>query len=105
MPLYPSPLIRYYPRGLNYPIPRSWLISGPADPAPKAPLWRSEQVKKKWRGFRIITRVLAQDESHSISELLVDVNHLDTGLTYHVFDDESHQEYKDLVTVMSQPGF
>ncbi|KAG9255766.1 uncharacterized protein F5Z01DRAFT_652072 [Emericellopsis atlantica] len=105
MPLYRTPLIRQLPRGLNYPLPRGWPTAPYAEPAPEAPLWQSEHVKNMWRGFRIITRALAQDDSHSVSEFLVDVNYLDSGLTYHVFDDKSHQEYKDLVTVMSRPGF
>lgn len=105
IPLYRTPLIRQLPPGLNYPIPRGWPTSEHIQPPSEAPLWQSEEVKNKWRGFRIITRVLAQLESHSISEFIIDVNYLDTGLTYHVFDDTSHQEYKDLVTVLSRPGF
>ena len=105
MPLYRTPLIRQLPYGLNYPIPRGWPTSDLVEPAPEAPLWHSERVKNMWRGFCIITWVLAQNESHSVSEFLLDVNYLDTGLTNHIFDDRSHQEYKDLVKVMSRPGF
>ncbi|KAE9578957.1 hypothetical protein CGMCC3_g5087 [Colletotrichum fructicola] len=58
-PLYPTPMIREFPYGFNYPIPRGW----PASPDPwtmGAENWDGEDVKNRWRGFRLVTALLAQ---------------------------------------------
>lgn len=62
-PLYQTPMIRRFPYGFNYLIPRNtwptikhvepeahpWNDAGPGD----------EEMKNQWRGFRVITRILA----------------------------------------------
>ncbi|KAF4979714.1 hypothetical protein FZEAL_4142 [Fusarium zealandicum] len=105
-PLYDTPLIRSLPYGFNYPQPRGWPFAGDQDQAPRAPQWDdSEQIKNQWRGFRIITQVLAQMESrHRITDLILDVSLLNTGLNCHVFD-KPCDEYHDLVSTLRRPGF
>ncbi|KAF7553416.1 hypothetical protein G7Z17_g3669 [Cylindrodendrum hubeiense] len=106
-PLYQTPMIRALPYGFNYPIPRGW----PAKEAIERvtiPLWRSgsekdEFDKNRWRGFRIITWMLAR-EKHNISDFVVDVSLLNTGLNAHMFD-QSCDDYNDFVTMLLKPGF
>ncbi|KAH7127777.1 hypothetical protein B0J13DRAFT_453611 [Dactylonectria estremocensis] len=106
-PLYQTPMIRALPHGFNYPIPRGW----PTKEAHKyleLPLWKTgsnkdEVDKNKWRGFRIITWMLARN-NHAVSEFVVDVSLLGTGLNAHLFDQKC-DEYNDLVTVLLKPSF
>ncbi|EXK36030.1 hypothetical protein FOXG_14500 [Fusarium oxysporum f. sp. lycopersici 4287] len=60
--------------------------------------------KSQWRGFRIVTRVLAQAENCQISELVLDNNKLPTGLNHFVFE-EPNEEYDDLCRIVQRPGF
>ncbi|KAI0466324.1 hypothetical protein F4859DRAFT_507424 [Xylaria cf. heliscus] len=86
MPLYETPMIRAFPYGFSYPIPRE-----------------EHLLKNKWRGFRIVTRELARQKKH-ISEFVVDVYSLNTGLNCRLFD-EPCEEYNNLVAIIQQPGF
>ncbi|KAJ5547206.1 hypothetical protein N7494_004791 [Penicillium frequentans] len=100
-PLYETPMIRAFPYGLNYPIPHGWPGGGGM-----LSLWEdeSEHYKNRWHGFRMVTRVLAQEASHRVTELLIDVNGLPTGLNCSMFYTPS-EEYNNLVTILSRPGF
>ncbi|KAK2123992.1 hypothetical protein NOF04DRAFT_1349498 [Fusarium oxysporum II5] len=80
-PLYETPMVRGFPRGFE-----------------------AEDEKSQWRGFRIITRVLAQAENCQISELVLDNNKLPTGLNHFVFE-EPNEEYDDLCRTVQRPGF
>ncbi|KAJ5528173.1 hypothetical protein N7513_012332 [Penicillium frequentans] len=60
--------------------------------------------RRRWHGFRMVTRVLAQEASHRVTELLIDVNGLPTGLNCSMFYTPS-EEYNNLVTILSRPGF
>ncbi|KAH7176768.1 hypothetical protein EDB81DRAFT_940639 [Dactylonectria macrodidyma] len=106
-PLYQTPMIRALPYGFNYPIPRGWPTKEPHDWL-RLSLWKKgldqdEIDKNKWRGFRIITWMLARHD-HAVSEFVVDVSLLGTGLNAHMFD-EKCDEYNDLVTMLLKPGF
>ncbi|ROT38193.1 hypothetical protein SODALDRAFT_312748 [Sodiomyces alkalinus F11] len=108
-PLYATPMIRAFPYGFNYPIPRSWPGRGRKVVAePVVQPWVDEEEKEKWRGFRIATRVLAQEEPRpghaAVTEFVVDVNQLNTGLNCRIFD-EPCDEYNHLVTLLRRPGF
>ncbi|PGH04879.1 hypothetical protein AJ79_06964 [Helicocarpus griseus UAMH5409] len=106
-PLYETPMIREFPYGFNYPIPRGWPTTYDHQPPPVANPWSdaSEEEKNQWRGFRIITRVLAQqNQHHRVSELIIDAHQLRTGLNCRIFD-EPCPEYNDLTTLLEQPGF
>lgn len=101
-PLYETPMIRAFPYGFNYPIPRGWPteISGyySEEPAP----WKDS--KARWRGYCLITKVLAQQQQHHrISEFLIDSHYLHTGLNCCIFEQPS-QEYSDLLSCLQHPG-
>ncbi|KAK5994469.1 hypothetical protein PT974_04944 [Cladobotryum mycophilum] len=104
-PLYKTPMIREFPYGFNYPIPRGWPTFGDADIPIEAKSWAIETEAVKWRGYRVVTRVLAEErEHHHVSELLIDSNQLYTGLNCHLFE-QSCEEYTNLVSILQQPGF
>lgn len=107
MPLYETPMIRSLPYGFNYPLPRGWPTAEEGYSEPEALPWHdgSELMKQQWRGFRIVTRMLAQDGvEHHISDLILDVHQLNTGLNCRIFD-RPCQEYHDLLTLIRRPDF
>ncbi|KAH7140069.1 hypothetical protein B0J13DRAFT_609188 [Dactylonectria estremocensis] len=106
LPLHQTPMIRSFPYGFNYLIPRTWPTIEHDEP--EAHLWNNEgpsdeEIKNKWRGFRVITRILAQ-ELHNISEFIVNVHCLNTGLNCHIFD-QPNEEYNNFVKMLQRPGF
>jgi hypothetical protein len=103
-PLYKTPMIRAFPKGFNYPIPRSWPNVPSGEWKPEALPWKDEQVRQQYRGFSIVTRALADCTDHQVSEFIVDVNYLGTGLNSRVFEHPC-AEYEDLVTILRRPGF
>lgn len=116
-PLYETPMIRAFPYGFNYPIPRGWSAAEDLEPLPRPNPWveeagissgEVEAEKKKWRGFSIVTRLLAQQarcqSQHRIPEFVIDVHQLDTGLNCHIFD-QPCDEYDNLVAILQQLGF
>ncbi|OQD99108.1 hypothetical protein PENSOL_c007G03620 [Penicillium solitum] len=101
-PLYPTPMIRNFPKGFNYPIPRGWL-NGPVEP-PVAYHWNEyPELRDRYRGFISALRVLA-NEPNSVSELVISSNHLPTGLNCTIFDQPCEQ-YDNLAIVLQNPGF
>jgi hypothetical protein len=77
-PLYATPMIRAFPKGFTYPVPRGWLypenpiirsIPGPAT----AYEWNEHpELRERYRGLRTVMRVLANaNEPNSISELVM----------------------------------
>lgn len=102
-PWYETPMLRQLPEGLIYPIPIGWPDQCDGSNKPFAKPWEDEVEKQKWPGFRLIMRVLAQEE-HNITELVVDVNYLVTGLSCRMFD-EPNTEYDQLATLLRRPGF
>ena len=110
-------MIRALPYGFVYPVPRGWLAVGDFDPLLTPSPWveeagfssdEIEEEKKKWRGFSIATRILAQKIRHQsqfrVPEFVIDVHQLNTGLNCHIFD-EPCEEYHNLLTILRQPGF
>lgn len=106
-PLYPSSMIRAFPKGFNYPIPRTWPMPTTFDTEmpPLAYTWQrlDEAHKDKYRGFRIVTRVLAKMK-HNVSELVINPNQLPTGLNCTILDHPC-EEYNNLATLLKQPRF
>ncbi|KAL2273295.1 hypothetical protein FJTKL_04807 [Diaporthe vaccinii] len=92
-PLYETPMTRAFPRSFNYPIPCTWPLE-----TYEQKLWErtSESEKDTWRAFRIATRTLAAlrnasqaenddyQQKTSITETIIDVNQLLTGLNCHM---------------------
>lgn len=80
-PRYPTPMIRSFPLGFNYPIPKGW---------PRKIFnvdywwlyhWHEPEDKVPWRSFCIVTRELADARNnHHITEFSVDVNHAVSSL-------------------------
>ncbi|KAJ5175096.1 uncharacterized protein N7482_000973 [Penicillium canariense] len=107
-PLYETPMIRAFPYGFNYPIPRGWNCDL-VDPQVVEPLpWSevNEGYKERWRGARIVLRLLSQAEKHkhNVSELSFDSKQLHTGLNFLIFD-RPCEEYNQFAAIMKRPGF
>lgn len=104
-PLYETPMIRSFPYGFNYPIPRSWPPNDRYPPAGDP--WESLEgaEKDQWRGFRLLTHLLAEEKTrHHITELVLDVYGLWTGLNCRIFE-QPCQEYDDWRTLIRRPNF
>lgn len=106
IPLYETPMIRAFPDGFNYPIPRGWPTPERGDQPYYVGPWDNEEEKDKWRGFRIVTQEVANaDHNHGIAELIFDVHHLNTRLNCRFFDEPNTTEYDNLVKILGWPGF
>lgn len=73
-PLYPSPMVRAFPQGFNYPIPRGWPTSTTEEPEDVITFpWQrvDERHREKYRAFRIVIRALAQ-QNNKVVELVLD---------------------------------
>ncbi|KAJ3956698.1 hypothetical protein N0V92_006748 [Colletotrichum tropicale] len=106
-PLYPTPAIRALPYGFNYPLPRSWPASKDEEGAGYE-MWEREKEKDKWRGFRHVVRIVAQQRSATskITELIFDGNQIHSGLTCGILHaTEPCVEYDYLAAVIKKPGF
>lgn len=105
-PLYETPMIRAFPYGFNYPIPRGWQYD-PDDRRVAEPLpWSeaTEDYKELWRGARLALRLLSQAEEHNVSELSFDSKQLNTGPNFLIFD-RPCEEYNHFAAIMKRPGF
>lgn len=102
-PLYETPMIRAFPRGFVYPIPRGWTYAiGIYVPGRSQP-WEDEDEKRKWRGFRILSRLLADPEmSCNVPELSFDTHQLPTGINHYIFD-QPNEEYDNLCRILERP--
>ncbi|KAF5506136.1 hypothetical protein CGCS363_v004529 [Colletotrichum siamense] len=106
-PLYPTPAIRAFPYGFNYPLPRSWPASKDEEGAGYE-MWEREKEKDKWRGSRHVIRIVAQQRSATskITELIFDGNQIHSGLTCGILHTpEPCVEYNHLAAVIKKPGF
>ncbi|KAI2725291.1 hypothetical protein CBS147326_6003 [Penicillium roqueforti] len=104
-PLYDTPMIKSFPCGFNYPIPRGWPTSRDSQIPLHAHPWReaTEDRKNQWRAFRNVVSVLAKNKLH-VPELVLAVNQLPTGLNCTIFD-QPCEEYDNLLTILRSPGF
>lgn len=119
-PLYRTPMIRSFPPGFEYPRPNAWPASTRHDPLDALP-WISdgppgsyermygvrssfEEYRNRWRGYRAVTRALAENEHHLVTELVVGDSEVGCGMNCHIFD-QPCTEYNDLVTLLQRPGF
>ncbi|KAH8696278.1 hypothetical protein BGW36DRAFT_342962 [Talaromyces proteolyticus] len=106
-PLYQTPMIRNFPRELNYPIRYGWLapktpISGPEAP-PSGDL--DDASMDPWHGFRMVTQILAKmRDHHHVTELVLDAVGLLSGISCRIFESPC-REYNDLIALLQQPGF
>ncbi|KAJ4139683.1 hypothetical protein NW768_001024 [Fusarium equiseti] len=107
-PLHQTPMIRAFPSGFVYPLPRGW----PSDEGPSLDDsdgfpdgWENEDERKQWRGVCIVSKVLADlAESLQVSELSLDSHRLPTGIDYTLFK-TPNDDYDNLCKIVEQPGF
>jgi hypothetical protein len=108
IPLYRTPMIRDFPSGFVYPIPRSWpsdetLGYGSPENCPEG--WGNNDERRQWRGFCIVLKVLAHyAERLQISKLVMDNHKLPIGIDYTLFD-KPNAEYNSLYNIIARPGF
>jgi len=96
-PLYETPMIRAFPRGFNYRVPRGWPVTNLSEP--------ECDDGSDWQGFRVVTRLLAEDkDSGRVTDLRIDVNALETGLNARVFEREN-RTLTNFETVLARPDF
>jgi hypothetical protein len=99
-PLYPTPMIRAFPKGFNYPIPRGWLYPFITSEPATAHAWNEyPELRERYRGYRTALRVLA-NEPNTVSELVLTSAHLPTGINCTIFD-EPCEEYDNFAKVVS----
>ncbi|KAK8109311.1 hypothetical protein PG984_015112 [Apiospora sp. TS-2023a] len=104
-PLYQTPMIRAFPWGFNYPIPRGWPMGTNTASIPaNIPPW-DEAHKGRWRGVSAVLHALAAARDHGVSELVVDAHGLPTGLNWRLLDDPACEEYRNLAALVRKPGF
>ena len=116
VPLYETPMMRALPSGFYCPVPRGCgAMEAPERPTTPLPWDRPgisredlDEMESMWRGFRIVTAALAATTGHQlqhrVSELVLDVACLNSGLNCHIFD-QPCEEYDTLVAIISRPGF
>ncbi|KAJ5085778.1 hypothetical protein N7532_010549 [Penicillium argentinense] len=104
-PLYETPMIRAFPYGFNYPIPRGWptvdFREAAQDPVPWSEA--TEEYKDQWRGVRIALRILSQHD-HRVSELSFDSKQLITGINFMIFA-QPCEECEHFTAIMKRPAF
>lgn len=97
-------MIRAFPKGFNYPIPRGWLYPTATSEPATAYAWNEyPELRERYRGFRTAMRVLANEPNH-VSELVMTSNHLPAGINCTIFD-EPCEEYDNFAAVLKTPGF
>lgn len=102
MPAYPTPMIRAFPHGFNYFLPRGWPHSG--EKSYESPFLDDEISKGQWRGLGMVLQALAAPRlEHQISEFVVDTRTLDTGLPDRIFARES-EAFKSFSATLRIPG-
>ncbi|EWG42586.1 hypothetical protein FVEG_04350 [Fusarium verticillioides 7600] len=107
MPLYETPMIRAFPSGFVYPIPRAWprdgILRGCPEDCPEG--WENDEERKQWRGLCMVSKALDDyADKVQISELVVDGHKLPTGIDYTLFD-KPNAEYNSLCRIVARPGF
>ncbi|CAG8379394.1 unnamed protein product [Penicillium salamii] len=104
-PLYQTPMIRSFPEGFNYPIPRGWPLPVHEQPEEVYSLpWNrlNEVQKERFHGFRIVVRALAE-QKNDVVEFSLDSRLLRTGINCTILEDS--KEYNHLATLLKKPGF
>ncbi|KAK8875291.1 hypothetical protein PGQ11_005805 [Apiospora arundinis] len=106
-PLFTTPMIRAFPPGFVYPIPRGWPTNEQF--AYDAAEWEDDGTNNfahngyGWQGFRTVTSVLAR-YPHDLAELRVDAFKLPTGLNARVFE-KPCRALADFTTIITRPSF
>lgn len=97
-PLYKTPMIRAFPRGFNYYIPRGW-------PAIDTIVPEWDDDGSDWQGFRVVTRLLAENKDCGrVTDLRMDTNRLELGLNSRMFEKEN-RTLDDFQGALARPNF
>lgn len=99
-PLFETPMIRAFPPGFNYCIPRGWPVLQD-EQLPQAEAWGDEG--DDWPGFRAVTSIVAS-QPHDLAELRVDTFQIATGLNACLFE-EPCRALTDFTTIITRPSF
>jgi hypothetical protein len=85
-PLYETPMIRDFPKGFNYPIPRSWPSYVGRAGYLNVNRWPSfhEASKVTWNAVRVVLKDLALHQNR-VTELEINVHGLDYGVPVDMF--------------------
>ncbi|KAH6876370.1 hypothetical protein B0T10DRAFT_497901 [Thelonectria olida] len=101
-PVYPTPTIRAFPPGFNYPLPSGWL---PATSNAWFGLPDWEEGARDWLGVRIVLRTLARkDLAGKVTDLRIEAGDLITGLNGRMFE-QPCAEITHLATIIARPNF
>ncbi|KAK8050316.1 hypothetical protein PG994_012046 [Apiospora phragmitis] len=99
-PLFETPMIRAFPPGFIYNVPRGWPVLGLTPP--EAEEW--DEDGSDWPAFRTVTSVLARYPHHPLPELRVDAFEIPTGLNVRVFE-EPCRALTDFTALVARPSF
>ncbi|OAA55705.1 hypothetical protein ISF_07810 [Cordyceps fumosorosea ARSEF 2679] len=115
--LYRTPMIRNFPRGFNYPIPRGWptykgaTMMHPLNRWTTRMGWTADDVSREkahWRALVLVLETLAARVLNGgkavVPELVFDVHALNTGISPYMLTDDC-DEYENLALLLRQPGF
>ena len=118
-PLYQTPMIRAFPDGFNYPLPYGWLselkdiYDTQYRPSAAVSAWarsdgskdQDESTRLHWRGYTMLTRVLAEQSGvHNVTELNLNDHHVSSGLNARIFE-HPNEDLNHFTTIISKPGF
>ncbi|KAM3551546.1 hypothetical protein MY1884_007669 [Beauveria asiatica] len=114
-PLYYTPMIRNFPYGFNYAIPRGWpmmndLTLDPITPWVTVPGHSDLNVcaeKSRWRGLVLVIKTLAErirKGQRVVPELVFDVHSLNTGVSPYMLTEDC-EEYQNLALILHQTNF
>lgn len=81
-PYYPTPLIRSFPMGFNYPAPWPWM-AGSEEYADSE--FTLGDIRAHWRGVTLTLAALAQSE-RVVPEFVIDTRYEQLGVAYQLFD-------------------
>lgn len=117
-PIYETPMIRAFPYGFAYPIPRGWPCNDIFDNFRRYALpWDggdeqytfgfeqglgAEGYRELWRGYRAATRILARG-NYAIQELVMESRMLYTGISGPMFACPN-PDYEHFKKVLAQPS-
>ncbi|KAF5981854.1 hypothetical protein FCOIX_3993 [Fusarium coicis] len=106
-PLYKTPMIRSFPYGFIYHVPREWPTPLPRNEWAFAMPWFGddavEEDKSLYHGFQVITKVLAE-ENHNVTGLVLDDHQINTGISHFALN-RGTEEYNNFCDIIKRPGF
>ncbi|OAQ98571.1 hypothetical protein LLEC1_07579 [Akanthomyces lecanii] len=102
-PLYETPMIRSFPYGLNYLIPRGWPTA--LDRYNQTtPRWDVAVARDYYRGFTNTMRLLAEGNHCHVKELVIDTCQQPTGISCEMFG-APNASYDHFCRMLQFPGF